>query len=381
MNMDWNRRRGPFRPNYRASYQPSPQPYITYDPYQYEGLHARVKPAPDDKVLLDALLKKVAEITPPAEHQAALLSLVTKVQQAFDNLIINPGDFSAAQIEEVRQVGPHRKGTLLVGDNHAHLVIILNTLPTFEAVACLSVKIQVDLQKDHPRDCFKVMVNETGFDITSTSIHTTRILITTIPPNLSHIDPALHLDAWMMEKNLLSTLHCRWFEDNVTHLNIKVLIRLLNDLKKRFEGLKPLTAWIIDVFAHYCVINNSQGQALTINLAFRRALELLSAGIFTAGSQGIIDPCDAGYYPVHSVLSLKEQDLVCLTGQTLLRVLSHGGFEYILGFRCNIDIISNICVLGGIVITPSEKAYEDPELVVVDNNDALQEEGKESMKE
>ncbi len=136
-------------------------------------------------------------------------------------------------------------------------------------------------------------------------------------------------------QSLNSVKHARWFEENASHSTIKVIVRLLKDLQSRFEGLQPLTPWIIDLLAWHATMHNPKREALPLPVAFKRVFQLIAAGFFLPGSAGIIDPCEHSPSRVHTTMTLDQQDSVCYTFQTLLRVLAHGGYKQILGLEGN----------------------------------------------
>jgi interleukin enhancer-binding factor 2 len=85
----------------------------------------------------------------------------------------------------------------------------------------------------------------------------------------------------------------------------------------------------------------------------RRALQLLSSGLFLPGSNGLYDPFNDAASRSQTPMTFEEQDRLCYTSQTLLRALSIHP-KYVLGIECGPDIFAGPCELNGVLFTPSE---------------------------
>lgn len=379
--------RGGMRPPFKKTFVPR----HPFDITLAEVVFPKVSPVTDDSALTAALLKRNQDLSPSATEQTSIANLVTKVQAVLDNLVVAPGDFNNCQLEEVRQVGSFKKGTMITGNNVADIVVILKTLPTKEACDALAKKVELDLKNTMKTevltkaDQISTVIHERGFDISNWQAKV-RILIATMPQNMRKLEADIHMDQKLLQAHLASVRHTRWFEENAHHSSIKVLIRILKDLTKRFEAFTPLTPWMLDLIAHLSIMNNPSRQALPINLAFRRVFQLLSAGLFLPGSAGITDPCEAGHIRVHTTMTLEQQDVCCLTAQTLLRVLAHGGYKHILGLEGNTSIVREMSVWDGVVVSPLQAVYEKPadkkddeveDMETVENEDVGEEDAAE----
>lgn len=282
------------------------------------------------------------------------------------------------QIEEVRQVGSFKKGTMLKGRNKADLVVILKTLPTIESVRALGSKlleevVKMDASSGHQMESVdsghqlesvdsghqmesvhQLEVVDGGFEIIMSSA-TVRILVTTTMHNMRRIDPQIHISVRFLQRNMAAIRHVRWFEDSANLTTIKVLIRILRDTRTRFEGLFMLSPWMVDVLAHYSVLFRHSEQLLSLASAFKRVFQLLSSGLFLPGSTGIPDPCENGAITLHTPLTNSQMDRLSMTSQTLLRVLSQpNGFNFVLGFEPDsIGITTNQSRWEDVTVVPS----------------------------
>ena len=106
---------------------------------------------------------------------------------------------------------------------------------------------------------FPTQANEGGFNTTSGEGALVRVLVTTLPKNLFNVEAGKHVDVKLLEGALATIRHARWFEENASHTTVRVLVRLLKDLKKRFVGLAGLTPWLIDLLVwHIDLITSSK---------------------------------------------------------------------------------------------------------------------------
>lgn len=289
--------------------------------------------------LLQAILKRNMYLSPTTQEQAAISSLVSKVQRILDGLIMAPGDFNACvcqyhcstirsliresivlqKVNATYQIGSYKKGTMLRGRNIADVMIILKDPPTNEIIQALLTKMQDEMKTILSTEIVAhnefvtIEVNDNGIDVFNMCARV-RVVIANIEWGAN---------AKEMQCHLLDIKHIRWFENEVNHSTMKVLIRILRDATERYDGLKMLSTRIIDILVHFACLRQSKGEVLPIHVAFRRLFQLLAAGIFLPGSPGIVDPCDRTNSNIASSMTLEERDMCCMTAQVSSGMISH----------------------------------------------------------
>lgn len=340
-----------------------PPKYIphTRHPFDYiltENTFPRVTARGDEEQYGQILQKRNEELTPSESDLALIQGFVQKVQAVLDKLIVASGN-PDIDIDETRAVGSFKKGVAIKGEKSADLVIIFKTLPTKDAVKWIATQVLNDIKAgEAPRNKagFKMDLKDYGFDLINKGL-ILRGLVTTLHSNLKQLQADTHIPVAACRLHLLAYKHVHWFDLNGQNETVKALIRILRDLKTRYEGFQPLTPWMIELLVHSSVIQPPR-KPLTIQEGFRRIIELLASGIFITGSSSITDPCDLNNARVHASMDQEKQDLVCFTAQTLIRILAHGGLETVL--RGSSNLTQDTTVWNGVVVVPLEKVYEKP---------------------
>lgn len=311
----------------------------------------------DDSDLSQAIVKRLQEINPTAAEQAAILSLVNKVKVEIEKIASNPEMLVSVVIEEFREVGSYRKDTMLSGHNIADVVVVLGSLPTVEAVSSLGQKV-VEGLKATDKEVYGCVTRDFGCEIAGPKA-VVRLLITTIPSNAKFLDPDLHLKESILITHMAALRHARWFEENASMTTIKNLIRIIKDIRNRFEQLQALSVWNIELICHYAVVNTASRQPLSAAQAFRRFFQLLAAGLLLPTSPALIDPCESNRR-IHQSLSYEQMDQLCSASQTLLRIICHGGYKHVLGLETSKSgLVIEMTFWGDVVVTPLEAAYVD----------------------
>ncbi|VDK22221.1 unnamed protein product [Anisakis simplex] len=109
----------------------------------------------------------------------------------------------------------------------------------------------------------------------------------------------------IMMAHMAALRHARWFEENAATPTIRTLVRIMKDIRNRFEQLQPLSVWIIERLSHYAVLNTPSQKPLTVSQAFCRFFQLLSAGFLLPSSIAVGDPCERNRR-IHQSLTYEE---------------------------------------------------------------------------
>jgi len=365
----WRQNRPQYQQSYRlSSSQHQQQQGQSSDVFDFLNLpesFPSMKQFIEDPTLTPLIMERNQQLVPAPADSFALMNFVTRVRQKLDALVLSPSSFTACQVSEVRDVGSHKHNTIIIPPNGSQslltsdLVVVLKTLPTREAIDQLGNRLKQDLQNESPLNegtsVLSIQSTDYGFSLENGKM-AVHLLVTTLPANWHSLDPTIHLDRSICKRNFNAIKHAKWVDEVCIHPSNKVLVRLLKDLRQRFTGLEPLNPWLINLLAHHCVTNtNNSTEQLPPSYAFKRALQLLSSGLFLPGSNGLYDPFNDANNPSRSqtLMTFEEQDRLCSTSQTLLRALAIHP-KLVLGLENGPDIFAGPCQLNGILFVPSE---------------------------
>ena len=179
-----------------------------------------------------------------------------------------------------------------------------------------------------------MIASERGFNL-ETPEATVYIYLTMNRKTVKELNPDLPIDRNILFKTHDLVMQSRWFKNHAASSLVKIMVKLIQDL------FQLLTPWMIDLLAHYCIMNNHHGGPLPVCEAYKYVWRLSSAtpGFFVTITQTLTHFQEvfthlgrgfllAGKHrdqgsnvPVHSALTFEEQDHLCRTAQTLVRIL------------------------------------------------------------
>lgn len=347
MNLSGVRPR-PFRSNQqqygpRAAQRPHqhfsrhPLPRTTFDILKAEEIIKRSNKDVDMTMLSSAMAERVSEITPGLDDAvfSALSGLMLALQKAIDRLAVESSiDSSAISVRRFYKVGSFKTDTILAGHNTADVVLMVQPSPTYSKLTKLSEQILGLLTPIDDHSHFKGIsstVNNNGF-VLSTELSNVNVMV------CGFFDSTFKSGGFKQVSRKYSSIainavnHTKWMEDTGDH-SMRVLVRLLKDIRRRIFGLQSLSSRMIEILASFSISNESnKAKHLNVSLpnALLRALQLISSGLFLPGSAGVPDPTISDARVNLNDLSFAEMDSVCRSAQAILRLLHLNAYREVL---------------------------------------------------
>lgn len=148
------------------------------------------------------------------------------------------------------QIGAYKYGTTITGHNVAEIIVVLKSMPTKKSCKALARKVKEGVEKINPTDMNRgeqtddlaIEFNDEGFDVFNSQARVC-VLITALQINVYKLNPKTHLDADKVNDRLFE-ISCEeenlQYDQYVDKPSAQLLIRILCDVIKRFEGFRSI---------------------------------------------------------------------------------------------------------------------------------------------
>uniref|UniRef100_A0A5S6QN65 DZF domain-containing protein n=1 Tax=Trichuris muris TaxID=70415 RepID=A0A5S6QN65_TRIMR len=303
---------------------------------------------PFDLLLTQDLLKRNFELVPERFSVGGLSYLVELVIRVVESYMLDPEPVEGEPVvATVKSVGSFEKRTLIAGKNVADVAVVFQGLPSAETINSFGKRIASQIMDFDSFFDVTCQMSDRGFNIVG-HMATVRIIVCTIPANYCVAPPECHMEMKTLFSNSMAIGHARWFQQFAHHPAIRIIVRVMKDIKSRCKGFSSLNPWMIEVLAHYCVTTVPHSSPpISAGLAFLRFLMLLSSNALSPASIGFLDPCDSTTR-IHGKLSLEEMNSIRQTAQFLLNLMAIGGHRLVLGLdKCSYDVTERGISLNG----------------------------------
>lgn len=348
------------RPNFGRPQNSVFIPFVPFDVELYPQIYPKVSnlEAMDDGKFGELILERNKFLSPSSNSQSKLETLFAQVKNTLEEINLGAEtEDGSSSFEEIKKVGSCANDTMIEGVKEIEIVVQLKDPPTPDNVVALADKLKEKLGDQKPPMTITSDRDQAEIHVVGTDGFKATCFVTCTGSKIKAV-PDGGVTKKILYRNFEMGKRTKWFEEHCSDPNIRVLARLVADLRIRFKGYTGLSQWAIELLSHYCITKNEDGNivSLTVQNAFKRFLQLLSSGFFLPGSLGVRDPFSSDGRSVHQGMTKSDQDQVCATSQTLLRMMMQGGAKKVLGLEEG-NICDEMQVVNGIVVQPSLGCY------------------------
>ena len=297
------------------------------------------------------LFKKHSEIVPREDDLKQYYKHISNVEKALkqvsDDFLQNNDCLKGILLDSQLTAGAR----ILQGEIRAGLFgkkLLLRDERQIDLILFCSVKVTVPLlrklievlsvkMESYADESYKLEENieEAAIDVKASNDLTIRITLTSllirdlnVPSEVRETeenkDPDQMLDRQKMLDALTALRRFKWYQAKIAPFNpCPMIVRLLRDLTKRVDALKPFTSWTLELICER-VMSNCLNRPTPIE-AFKLILQTLASGILFRENKEdilIVDPCEMERIDSLDYLTDKQRKEITESAQTLVQFIT-----------------------------------------------------------